>query len=174
MCGSNPTPSSQIFLRRKRKTMGCQGEIYNIYGITIPAKIHQKSKKSNEGWDTPVIYKIDPDGLGKLVSHDEGVDEYVDYHAGVNGDLMVEGNPLVVRVLGHDHDMGSRHFKQEALVGYVVANESYVNGATALPDLTKIKALAPRLIAELKEKYGLTVAKDELKLFLLFDYLNGG
>lgn len=150
--------------------MGCQGEIYNVYGIVTPAKIFKKNKPGREGWDQPVIYEIN----GKKVSHDE-TNEKIDFHAGIpTAGVNLDKPELICKVLGHDtYDMGSRHFKEEALIGYVVANESYINSATELPELSDIKSLQTSLIKEINEIFGIKVDKKAVKLFIVFDSLNG-
>jgi len=145
--------------------MGCQGEIYNVYGIVVPAKVKSR-KGTSSGWDRPVVYEIN----GKLVSHEEV--ENIDFQAGLYFDL---DNPkLGVRILGHDSfDMGSRHFKNQALLGYVVANECYLNSAAALPEISKIESWKPKLVEEIKKSFEIDVNEKDIKLFLLFDSLNG-
>lgn len=145
--------------------MGCQGEIYNVYGIVVSAKVKSRNG-TQDGWDRPVVYEIN----GKLVSHEDV--ENIDFPAGLYFNL---DNPkLGIRILGHDPcDMGSRHFKNQALLGYVVANECYLNSAEALPEISKIESWKPKLIEDIKKSFGISVDEKEIKLFLLFDSLNG-
>jgi hypothetical protein len=45
--------------------------------------------------------------------------------------------------------------------------------SSPLPPMDDIKALAPKLVAEIKKKLGLDINPDQLRLHLLFDSLNG-
>lgn len=146
--------------------MGCQGEIYNVYGITVPAKIHEIKGPSD--WDDPIIYDIN----GRLVASGDAMG--VAFWAGIPTSAVDLANPkLAIRILGHTLDQGSRHFTGEALLGYVVANESYLGRATPLPTGAEIVALAPKLISKLSEAFGLEIGNKDLKMFLIFDSLNG-
>lgn len=156
--------------------MGCQGEIYNVYGIVVDAKFHCRGQGGSAGWDNPVVYEIN----GKLVSPDddeaekllESRNEVLDQYAFIpTCGAALEDPKLITRIIGHDRDMGSRHFKGKALIGYVVANESYLNGVTEVPK--DYEKLSRKLIKDIKEDYGIAVKKEDLRLHLVFDSLNG-
>lgn len=156
--------------------MGCQGEIYNVYGIVVDAEFHCRGQGNSAGWDNPVVYKVN----GKLVSPDEdgaeelleSRNEVLDHHALIpTRGVDLENPELVTRIIGHDREMGSRHFKKKALIGYVVANESYINGVSEVAE--GYEKLSTRLIKDIKEDYGIAVKKKDLKLHLVFDSLNG-
>lgn len=128
--------------------MGCQGEIYNIYGIIVPASLEDEETGT---------YKIN----GHTIE------------ANLTVDLDLKNPKLAIRVLGHDMNLGSRHFKGKALVGYIVANESYLNSASPLPEMSIIKSFRLNLHRDIDKKLGLKVDPEEFKLYLLFDYING-
>ena len=113
---------------------------------------------------------------GKTVSTDVSTQDTADFVNGI-GTLHpdIEDPTLMVRILGHnDHkEVKGRHFEGEALVGYLIANESYIDQATSLPSLERIAQLTPRLLKDLKEKLNLTVNPEQVGLYLLFDWLQG-
>ena len=164
--------------------MGTQGEMYVVYGVTVPAEVlWEKGHDQN-----PVIYKVGNKAYcddDEVVDGDEFILDKLAYegmkHAGVGvkgyGELDLDEQELCVRVLGHSGkhggDMGSRHFESKALVGYPVCNAAYWNSAEPCPPMDKIKAIGPRLIADIKETLGLEIQESELRLHLLFDWLQG-
>lgn len=138
--------------------MGTQGEIYSVLGLKLPAK--EVSKKG--------IYDVG----GKRVAIDDMVDEPHDFVHGINYE---KGRAeLSFYLLGFDSSfgMGPRHFQNEALVGYAIANESYMNSATKLPDLEKIESLREKLAMDLYQKLDMYVELNDLGLYLLFDFIN--
>jgi len=156
--------------------MGTQGEIYAVYGAVVEASVgYQPGKDQN-----PVIYLInghgvcdDEDGavsvLDKLAFEVDAYNGITSYY----GESDLKDPKLCVRVLGHTSSMGSRHFDGKALVGYVVCNESYMASASPCPPMDKIKALGKRLVDEIREKLGLDIDTNELRLHLMFDWLQG-
>lgn len=87
------------------------------------------------------------------------------------GDLV---NPkLTVTLLGYGGYYKGRHFTGEALVGYTIANESYVCMAQQLPPLAEIERLRPKLVRDLKTKLDFTADPSQLGLFLLFGWIQG-
>lgn len=175
--------------------MGCQGEVYVVYGVQVPAKVEWARSDRN-----PVVYSInghtlcDDEDLMGLIKEDpeekpKGCPDEIEFYNGVPtcyyGASDMKKMELVMRVMGHSGeyghgDMGSRHFgdslsdrKGKALVGYVAGCESYWNNASEIANVEDIQAQAPRLIAEIKEKLGLDIDETELGLHLLFDGLNG-
>lgn len=160
--------------------MGCQGDIYTVYGVQADAEVLYQ-RKPNEN---PVIYGInghgfceDPDAIGVLdqLAYEVetcGVSKY-----GYGATDLTRDLELTVRFLGHNRaygmNMGSRHFDGKALLGFVVCNECYADRASALPPLGQIMKLGPRVIKAIKKKTGLEVKESDLGLHLLFDYING-
>jgi hypothetical protein len=123
-----------------------------------------------------------------------GAEKFVDieFYNGVpteyHGANDMKKAKFIMRVLGHSGqygcgDMGARHFtegfgkkvgkKGKALIGYVAGCQSYWNGAEEIAPVDQIHTQATRLIAEIKEKLGLEIKKEQLGLHLLFDSLNG-
>jgi hypothetical protein len=152
--------------------MGCQGEIYVIYGVEVDAKLERQVKRD----ENPVLYSIN----GHMLYDDNMGDfaEDAELYNGVQGPGygaadLTKKLELTTRVLGHSSWMGSRHFDGKALVGYGVGNECYMDSSSPLPPMDDIKALAPKLVAEIKKKLGLDINPDQLRLHLLFDSLNG-
>ena len=82
---------------------------------------------------------------------------------------------LVMRILGHSSAdwLKGRHFQGEALVGYVVANESYLDSATQLPQRGVIDGLKPRLVRDLKDQLGYEAKPEQLEVYLMFDWIQG-
>jgi hypothetical protein len=179
--------------------MGCQGEIYVVYGVQVEAKVEWEAGRDKN----PVVYSInghtlcdEEDLMGLLRESPEeapkGCPSKIEFYNGVPteyyGASDMPKTKLVMRVLGHsgeygNGDMGARHFSDglgkkvgctgSALIGYVAGCESYWNSASEIADISQIHAQAPRLIAEIKEKLGLDIDESQLGLHLLFDSLNG-
>jgi hypothetical protein len=176
--------------------MGTQGEIYVVYGLKVEASVYWE--KENER--NPVIYQVGDKGFcddEDFINSDDGVLDKLAlggiHYAGIRhngyGALDPMKQELSVRILGHSGEyggnMGARHFHKEvgnkssigkrgkALVGYAVSNASYMNGAEPVAPMDDIKAAAPKLIAEIKEKLGLDVDESQLGLHLVFDWLQG-
>lgn len=162
--------------------MGCQGEIYVVYGVQVPAKI--VFDEGNEEDDDVIVYEIN----GLTVAPDEyKIEEYEGKKPLPKIDLYEEfygpgyGKPddmdkvkLSIIVLGDNvFGMGSRHFKEKALLGYVVGNESYCGSAVELPAISDIEAQSARLIRDIAEKVKLNVQPSDLRLHLYFSFLNG-
>jgi len=156
--------------------MGCQGDIYAVYGVVVEAKVDRE-----EGEDiNPVMYSIN----GHTVCDEDMNEDYADaeFRNGVDGPGygaadLTKPLGLTTRILGHSAEhtymkMGSRHFDGDALVGYAVCDECYINGAAELPPMDDIAALGPKLVKEIKEKLGLEISLEQLRLHLLFDSLN--
>ena len=142
--------------------MGTQGEIYTVLGLKLPAKIIEKDK----------LYEVN----GKTVSADESNETLTDLINVIPTEPIDLTTPnLVVRILGHNNAdwLKGRHFEGEALIGYVIANESYIDRATELPPHRSIEKLKPLLIKDIKKKFGYKARIDELKIYLLFDSING-
>lgn len=151
--------------------MGCQGEIYVVYGVEVDAKVDFKKGSDRN----PVMYSIN----GHTLCDDDMDEDYeeAEFYNGIQGPAygaadLTKKLELTTRVLGHGED-GSRHFDGKALVGYGVGNACYIDGSTPLPSMDEIKTLAPQLVAEIEEKLGLNVDPSQLGLHLLFDSLNG-
>ena len=163
--------------------MGCQGEIYVIYGVQVEARCEWEA--SPEG--NPVVYSINGHTLSSEEDELEGYEGEIEFYNGVPtssyGAADMKKAKLIMRVIGHSDWMGARHFCDgfgkcvgqtgKALVGYVVGNECYLDHASELPSGPEIIAQVPRLIAEIKEKLGLDIKESALKAHLLFDSLNG-
>lgn len=187
--------------------MGCQGEIYVIYGATVEAKVAWEAGVEKN----PVVYSVnghtlcddedfmgyqeEPDDEPFTTSDGKPVPEgcpKIEFFNGVPtnfyGAADLSKVELTFVVLAHSSEyghgnMGARHFAEgfgrkvgavgKALVGFPVCNESYINHASPCPPMDDIKALAPKLIAEIKEKLGLDVSPSDLRLHLHFDSLNG-
>ena len=187
--------------------MGCQGEIYVIYGLKTTAKCEWEAGSERN----PVVYSIN----GHTLCDDEDLIEYladpddepfedsegrpipagcpkIEFWSGIPtsgyGAADMDKAKLCMTVLGHSGeygsgDMGARHFAEgfgskvgssgEALIGFVVCNESYITHAQACPPVDEISATGPRLLHEIQEKLGLTAALTDLRLYLYFDSLNG-
>ena len=144
--------------------MGTQGEIYNVLGIKVPAKVIKKDK----------TYKV----LEKIVAGDDEVGDKADFIQGIpTQEINLESPELVVRILGHDLEMKGHHFGTalgdrigEALIGYPIANESYIARATELPTTHIIEGLKPRLIQDIKKQFEYSVKETDLKLYLVYDF----
>jgi len=137
--------------------MGTQGEIYNLLGLKLPAETVEKDR----------LYRVNGKTVAADEDHTEGTD-FVNVIPTVAVDLK---NPnLVVRLLGYDHVMKSHHFSGEALVGYVLANESYIASATPLPPNKKIDELRTKLVDDLRERLGYDTQPNQLEVFLMFDF----
>ncbi len=152
--------------------MGCQGDIYVIYGIEADCKVLWEAGEDQN----PVIYSVN----GHTISDAENLPVLIEMAQPIEFYNGVQGCPygpidcadhskrkLTTRVLGHSPDytsmnMGSRHFKGKCLVGYAVGNSCYINASTPLPSMDDIKSLTPGLIAQIKEKLGLDVSADAL------------
>lgn len=149
--------------------MGCQGEIYNVYGVVVPATINGKAAKyTGPDLNSPVVYNIN----GRTIS--DGYNEEYDHYQGIpTVPYSVKDPALVIRVLGDSSSMGSRHFRDTALVGYPVANQCYLDFSTPLPSFADIEALKPALHKELKDKLGLDLDPNTFGLHLMFDSING-
>lgn len=139
--------------------MGRQGEIYNVLGLILPAKVVKENR----------LYEVS----GRTVSTDE--DEPADFNfGGLIGNRGIENPILSIRILGFNHSYyKGRYFKGEALVGYAIANEGYLDNATELPPPEEIERLKPRLAEDINRRLGRSTAPDELKLYLVFDVLPG-
>jgi hypothetical protein len=160
--------------------MGCQGEIYNVYGVQLEAKVlWEKGKDQN-----PVIYGINGKGFTEDVDEIGVLDKlaFEVQEAHLYGDVygaadLGKKQKLSIRFMGHNSEsgmnMGSRHFNGKALVGFTVCNESYTDKASALPPLGQIMELGPRLIEAIKEELDVEVKESDLGLHLLFDFING-
>lgn len=182
--------------------MGSQGDIYLIYGVRVEAKCEWEAGKGRNPVIYSINghtlcddedfmgFLEDPRGEAhyldcygkKVTGYPEEPIEYLSYPNGWD----LSDAELSMVVLGHsgehDGDMGALHFakglgrktgkKGEALVGFTVAHECYLNSATECPPMDKIKEVGPRLISEIKDKLGLTVSPEDLRLHLLFDSRN--
>lgn len=143
--------------------MGVQGEIYNILGLELPAECVEKDR----------IYRVN----GKTVNTDPMSDSKTDFEEGVPTEgINLKKPSLVIRLLGYTDflDMKGDGFEGKALVGYALANESYLARATELPKQEEIERLKPRLIKDISAKLGYTAKESDLKIYLLFDSLNAG
>lgn len=155
--------------------MGCQGEIYVVYGVEVDAKV-ERQVDENRGRDPEVLYSIN----GHML-YDDNIGDFAEdteFYNGIQGPGygaadLTKKLKLTTRVLGHSSWMGSRHFDGKCLVGYGVGNECYTDKSSPLPPMDDIKALAPQLVAEIKKKLGLDIDPKQLRLHLLFDSLNG-
>jgi len=156
--------------------MGCQGEIYNIYGVIVDAEEVRSARLKCPNIDqNPILYAIN----GHTVT-DADLD-YPDAEFFTCQESSVAGigygantkPKFSIRILGHSNWMGSRHFDGKALIGYPVCNECYVDRASALPTMEEIAAMKPQLIRDIKEKLGLDIDPSDVQLYLLFDSLNG-
>ncbi|GEM_PF-3317590 len=144
--------------------MGTQGEIHNVLGITTPAELVEKDK----------LYRVN----GRTVAADRDLEGSADFDEGSwLGGADLERPELKIRILGHTQGMGSRHFGEnlgdetgQALVGYVIANESYLAHATKLPSPSQIDTLRPRLVEDIKERLGLQIKPSDLELYLVYDW----
>lgn len=165
--------------------MGCQGEIYVVYGVKVEGKCEWEAAKE----ENPVVYSVN----GRMLCDDEdqakeeGFEGEIAFYNGIPtgryGAADMSKAKLALRVLGHSSWMGARHATEgfgksvgktcQVLVGYVVGNECYSDSATPLPPGSDIVAQAARLITEIKERLGLDVKPEHLGAFLLFDYING-
>lgn len=137
--------------------MGTQGEVYNILGLKFPVETVKKDE----------LYRVNGKTIAADVNQGPDVD-LVNVIPTVAVDL--ENPNLIVRLLGYDYEMKSHHFKDEALVGYVLANESYVANATALPPARKIDELRNRLVTDIHKKLGYKTQPNQLEIFLMFDF----
>jgi len=135
--------------------MGCQGEIYAIYGIIVKAEIEQ------EDGENPVIYSVNGHTLCDDYEDAEFYNGIPDEYYGTSDLSKLK---LVSTILGQE---GS-----DALIGYVVCNESYLACASPLPPTKSIENQGSKLISEIKEKFGLVIGIKDLGLHLLFDSLN--
>lgn len=188
--------------------MGCQGEIYVIYGAQVEAKCEWEAGEEKN----PVVYSVN----GHMVCDDEDFMGYqedpddepfttsdgkpvpdgcpkIEFYNGPTGGPGYGASDmskaeLCVVILGHSGeygtgDMGARHFSEgfgrkvgalgKALIGFVVCNESYITHASECPSMDEIKASGPRLLREIKEKFGLALSLADFRLHLYFDSLNG-
>jgi len=160
--------------------MGCQGEIYNVYGVQLDAEVlWEKSPDQN-----PVIYGINGKAFTDEVDDIEVLDRLAFevseahlYGPGYGAADLSKELKLSIRFMGHNDssgmNMGSRHFNGKALVGFTVCNESYTDKASALPPLGQIMELGPRLIEMIKKELDVEVKESDLGLHLLFDFING-
>lgn len=165
--------------------MGCQGEIYVIYGVQVDAKCEWEAKPE----ENPVVYSINGHTVcdDKDRAEEAGYGGEVEFYNGVPtvgyGANDMSKARLVMRVLGHSDWTGARQFCEgfgasvgktgKALVGYVVGNESYTDSAVELPPGTEIVAQAPRLVDEIRTRLGLEINESDLRAHLLFDSING-
>ena len=171
--------------------MGTQGEIYVVYGLQVEAKVLY----ARGGYRNPVVYGVN----GRAFSDDEDKTPVLERlthlsmgYAGIQtngyGALDPAEQELSVRPMGHSGEhggnMGARHFVEghhanqtgeagKALVGYAVCNASYWNSAEPCASMEQIKAVAPKLIADISKKLGLDVKESDLGLHLMFDWLQG-
>ena len=147
--------------------MGTQGEIHNVLGIITPAELVVRDR----------LYSVN----GRTVSTGN-YEEPADFTEGDWLGSVNESIPcLRIRILGHTQSRGSRHFDSEsfkgnkgnALVGYVIANESYWAHATKLPSQSKIDLMIPGLVINIKDRLGLDVKESDLELYLVYDWDQG-
>ena len=144
--------------------MGTQGEIYNMLGIKVVARVIRKDK----------TYKV----LEKIVAGDDDVEDKHDFFEGIPTQAInLESPELVVRIIGHDFKMKGHHFGSalggitgEALIGYPIANQSYIASATELPPSHIIEGLKPCLVNDIKKQWGYSVKENKLKLYLVYDF----
>ena len=164
--------------------MGCAGEIYVVYGVQVPASIVWDPGKEDD--DDPIIYCVNGHNVAtdewKIDNYkedhpDKTIPEiafYTEFHGPGYGAAAMDEAKLSITILGDDAmGMGSRHFKERALVGFVVANECYLGDASACPPMDEIKAQGARLAREIGDKLGLDVLPSDFRLHLYFDSLNG-
>jgi hypothetical protein len=166
--------------------VGCQGDVYVVYGVQIPASIVWEHKKGRDGEDSAVIYCVNGHNVATdewKIEHyqDEHPDEkiptiafYTEFHGPGYGANAMDTAKLSISILGDNAlGMGTHHFKEKALIGYVVANECYVGEASECPRMNEIEAQTKRLIADIRDKLKLSVQPSDLRLHLYFDSLNG-
>lgn len=165
--------------------MGCQGEVYVVYGVKVDGKCEWEAAAE----ENPVVYSVNghmlcDDAEG---AKDEGFEHEIEFYNGVPtsgyGAADMNKAKLTLRVLGHSDWMGARHAtegfgksvgkKCNVLVGYVVGNECYIDSASELPKGDDILRQVPRLLTEIKEKLGLDIKPAQLGAYLLFDSING-
>ncbi|MDP4012558.1 MAG: hypothetical protein Q8R00_03050 [Candidatus Nanoarchaeia archaeon] len=143
--------------------MGTQGEIYNVLGLKLSAEVVEEDK----------LYRVN----GKLISTVGEIPKFgADLvHGSVKGTADVDlENPLLgIWLMGYGGYNKGRHFENEALVGYTVANESYINFAKKLPSFEILESLKPKLLEDIKTKLNFDAELNQLELYLLFDWING-
>ena len=152
--------------------MGTQGEIYAVLGKKFPVKRADKNPKSDDEPDK-LLYRLN----GKIISISEDrPDTEFDILDGFGGTPYLFDSQkleLRVKVLKVDAKFGDRNESMkntEALVGYAVANESYVTRAKALPPISQILSLRLLLVQDIKNKLGIEVPLSELELHLLYEF----
>lgn len=137
--------------------MGTQGEIYVVLGLELPV----------EGTEDSEIYLLN--GKKVLVGYNE--DKKHDILGGFLNMTGIKKPELQVRILNYDNEYGEvGEFKGKALVGYPLANESYVASATRVPGNEVIEGLKPKLLSDLKDRLGVDAKLSDLELFLLYDF----
>lgn len=136
--------------------MGTQGEIYNILGIKVPV----------EELDDSALYKVG----NKTVWVDAKYYGKADIEDGFGAKSNIIKPELHVKILGVDHELGKLSEDIEALMGYAIANESYIAKATALPKQEEIEKLKPQLVKDIKARFGLNIKLSDLEIFLLYEF----
>ena len=68
--------------------------------------------------------------------------------------------------------MGSRHFDNKALLGYVVGNECYLGSASECPPIAEIERQKARLVRDIQERLKLDVFPGDFRLHLYFESTN--
>ena len=141
--------------------MGTQGEIYNILGLKLPAEKIEEDR----------LYRVN--GLDVLVDPEENQSGL--FHGIPTISVDLDNPQLIIRLEGFvtDDFIRGMHFKDSALVGYVVANESYEGRSTELPSQDAINNLKPKLVRDLKERLNYDAREDQLGLYLVFDWVQG-
>ena len=138
--------------------MGTQGEIYNVLGLRMPAKVMREDE----------LYSIN----GKTVKASDTLTCQTDLVNGIpTASVDLENPAFIVRLLGYkNNELRGRDFESEALVGYVVANESYEGRSKVVPSQQILDVLKPRLIEDIRKKLGYDAKASELELHLMFDW----
>jgi hypothetical protein len=136
--------------------MGTQGEIYNILGVKVPVKEKDKG----------ALYEVG----NKTVWVDSKYYGKADIEDGFGGLADITKPKLNVKILHVDHEFGIVGTNIEALIGYAIANESYIAHAKVLPNDNVIKKLKPKVVADIKSTFGLEVKLDNIKLYLLYEF----
>jgi hypothetical protein len=144
----------------RRQIMGIQGHVYNVLGLELEAKVEEEDALYTVEGKT--VFNPCPDHPGNI--RDKSSDFINDVMS-----VYPDRSELSILLQGVGGHYKGRHFNGRALVGYAVAQENNFYSSTELPSPEIIERLKPGLIVEIKEKLGLEVDPDNLRLYLHWD-----
>ncbi|MBX4196163.1 hypothetical protein KW805_01075 [Candidatus Pacearchaeota archaeon] len=150
--------------------MGTQGEIYVVLGKRFPIERIDSNPKIDKE-PIHLLYRLN----NKIITiREDNPNKYqfLDGFMAMSNSINLDSPILGVKVLGVDSELGELNAGKplEALVGYAVANESYVTNAKALPPMNILSSLKSKLASDITSQIGLAVPLEDLELHLLYEF----